>query len=178
MRILSAHPELARQHFEGLTPLLIAACFSSMPGQEALVTALLDRGADVNMDHCVGRPLSVAAGRGNVGVCRLLLDCGADIDMQGGEEGLSALMVACMNAHADCAKLLLDRGADLNLTSSHAEQPQLKSALSLAVVSVSAPCPGLRHASISSSHSGPTSNFFWVQKPAFRLPAWKTSPWL
>ena len=140
MRILSAHPELARQHFEGLTPLLIAACFSSMPGQEAVVTALLDRGADVNMGHCVGHPLSVAAGRGNVGVCRLLLDCGADIDMRGGEEGLSALMEACKNAHMDCVKLLLDRGAALNQTSSHADQPQLKSALSLAVVSGSAPC--------------------------------------
>jgi len=47
---------------------------------------------------------------------KLLLDAGANVNAQGKDCGLTALMVAAMHGNVELAKTLLDHGADVKLT--------------------------------------------------------------
>jgi ankyrin repeat protein len=51
-------------------------------------------------------------------VVRLLLDKGADINVQGGDYG-NALQAASANGHEMIVRLLLDKGADINAQGGH-----------------------------------------------------------
>ncbi|KAJ4379967.1 hypothetical protein N0V86_004273 [Didymella sp. IMI 355093] len=58
--------------------------------------------------------LYLAAEKGNEAMVRVLLDNGADVNMQDGRYG-TAILIASARGHKEVAKLLLDRGADINL---------------------------------------------------------------
>ena len=60
-------------------------------------------------------PLSLAASGGYVGIIKLLLSHGAEINSRTGSKlGISPLMLASMNGHTAAVKLLLDMGSDIN----------------------------------------------------------------
>ena len=60
-------------------------------------------------------PLHWAAINAHMGVCRLLLDRGADVDPVGGELRATPLQWAARNGHLYVIHLLLSRGADPNI---------------------------------------------------------------
>jgi len=49
---------------------------------------------------------------GQWGRVQALLEAGTDVD-SADVNGLTALMIACIQGHAECARLLLEAGADL-----------------------------------------------------------------
>ena len=83
-------------------------------GSMAMVSLLLERGADINLDGRYGTPLVMAVTGGNVDIVSLLLDRGADINTVGRRYG-TALTVAVRVRSVTIVSLLLDRGADINL---------------------------------------------------------------
>lgn len=98
-------------------PPLHWAVNSEVEGSTAVVVRLLAAGADV---HGVGMngwaPLHVAAGRGRVEKCRLLLDAGAEVDRPATiDDHRTPLMEAAAAGHPEVVRLLLDRGADASL---------------------------------------------------------------
>jgi ankyrin repeat protein len=60
-------------------------------------------------------PLHWACINAHVGVCRWLLDSGADVDAVGGDLKATPLMWAARNGHLYVVHLLLSRGADPNI---------------------------------------------------------------
>ena len=91
----------------GLSP-LHRACWDD---NYNTVKWLLDHQADVNIaltyETC-GTPLFFAADRGELNICRLLVENGADIKAQG------PLQTASQGGHSDVVKFLLDSGASID----------------------------------------------------------------
>ena len=81
-----------------------------------MVELLIAKGA--NFEHrnvSDYTPLSLAASGGYVGIIKLLLSHGAEINSRTGSKlGISPLMLASMNGHTAAVKLLLDMGSDIN----------------------------------------------------------------
>jgi Zn-dependent protease len=95
-------------NFIGQSPLIAAAGL----GHRAIVTALLDSGADPDLVDWDGRAaLAAAAASGELEVMEALLESGADVNAQTWR-GETPLMVAALNGHTEVARLLLDSGAD------------------------------------------------------------------
>ncbi|KAF8330209.1 ankyrin repeat-containing domain protein [Amanita rubescens] len=94
----------------------IAVEVASLNGYIAIVRFLLDKGADVNVQH--GRyssnALQSASSNGYTDIVKLLLDKGADVNAQGGFLYSNALEGASFNGYTEVVKLLLDNGADVN----------------------------------------------------------------
>jgi ankyrin repeat protein len=79
-------------------------------GDVAAVTALLDRGADVNAKFRYGTTaLFKAAERGHVAVVKLLLDRGADVNVKDTFYGSTAMSWALQNNHLDVVRAMLDK---------------------------------------------------------------------
>ncbi len=81
---------------------------------------LLANNWDVNEEHCyndrdehVYTPLGVAAARGAIQLCKLLLRKGAEVNPAGA--GVLPLYQACRNGHFEVAKLLVECGAKIRL---------------------------------------------------------------
>lgn len=82
-------------------------------GDVAAVTALLDKGADVNAKFRYGTTaLFKAAERGNAEIAKVLLDHGADVDVKDTFYHASAMSWALDNNHYDVVRLLLQKGAE------------------------------------------------------------------
>ncbi|KJK86072.1 hypothetical protein H633G_10085 [Metarhizium anisopliae BRIP 53284] len=77
---------------------------------------ILRNGSKINQsDEHGANALYRASQRGHAEVVRILLDSGADINVQGGEYGYgNALQVASLEGHATVVQVLLDEGADIN----------------------------------------------------------------
>lgn len=77
-------------------------------GDAAAVTALLDKGANVNTKYRYGMTLLFkAAERGHVEVTRVLLARGIDVTVKDSFYGATALSWALQNEHNDVVKLIL-----------------------------------------------------------------------
>jgi ankyrin repeat protein len=116
---------------EGRTALLIAA---HRPSSTAVVRMLMSKGADPHVrDALGGSALMMAAETGNVELMRLLVDNGADVNaaaaalygfprfgrvpeglanLPAGATGLTPLIIAAENGHAEAVRYLLAKGAD------------------------------------------------------------------
>ena len=83
-------------------------------------TSLEDRAAAASGSTA----LIMAARAGSVGVLRVLIDLGANVDAVT-DEGATALMVASQNGHSECVRLLIEARADVNArTQVHAKSLQ------------------------------------------------------
>lgn len=79
-------------------------------GDAAAVTALLDKGADVNAKFRYGATaLFKAAERGNVEVVKILLARGADVTVKDTFYGATAMTWALDNGHVEIVKELLEK---------------------------------------------------------------------
>lgn len=93
-----------------VTALHSAVASDAAPVDLAIVEALLDAGAPVNVPHLGGgTPLHTAAFTGDAAVARLLLARGAD-PMARTDDGKTAVDVARERGHEDLARLLEERG--------------------------------------------------------------------
>ena len=82
-------------------------------GDAAAVTALLDKGADVNAKFRYGTTaLFKAAERGNAEVTKVLLARGAEVNLKDTFYGATAMSWALQNDHLDVVRLLLEKGAE------------------------------------------------------------------
>jgi len=82
-------------------------------GDATAVTALLDKGADVNAKFRYGTTaLFKAAERGNLEVVKVLLARGADVAVKDTFYGATAMTWALDNEHLDVVRALLEKSAD------------------------------------------------------------------
>jgi len=82
-------------------------------GDVAAVTALLDKGVNVNAKTRYGATaLSYACDKGNLEVVKLLIDRGADVNSRDTFYGEVPLGWALSKGHIEIIKLLLDKGAN------------------------------------------------------------------
>ena len=128
----------AREEWGGQTALMWAAAQS----QPEMIRVLTKAGARVNERSTVrdwqrrvtaeGRPkdmyrggltpLLFAAREGCIPCVKVLLDAGADIDLDD-PDGTTALIMALLNRHWDTAKFLIEAGADVNLWDLYGQTP-------------------------------------------------------
>ena len=95
----------------GFTPLTIAA----IRDERDIVRYLLSKGVNVNKEHKDGGTAAfLAAELGNLEVLKLLQAQGANLDVVGTVNQVSALGVAAQNGHSDVVKYLISEGVDLN----------------------------------------------------------------
>ena len=81
-------------------------------GDAAAVTALLDKGADVNAKFRYGATaLFKAAERGHVEVAKILLARGADVKVKDTFYGATAMTWALQNDHIEVVRLILEKDA-------------------------------------------------------------------
>jgi ankyrin repeat protein len=78
-------------------------------GRPAVLQAMLEQGADPNVEALMGRPVSVAARRGDLESVRLLLDAGADPNVSG--RTTTVFSEALEGDHTEVVLLLLQHGA-------------------------------------------------------------------
>ena len=93
-------------------------CLSSSYGLYHICDKLLERGADVNSSayshDSVGQgPLIRAANAGFVEIVRLLIDNGAELEVNSSGRGRTSLHHAAIQGHRNVVELLLSRGAYL-----------------------------------------------------------------
>ena len=82
-------------------------------GDAAAVTALLDKGADVNAKFRYGTTvLFKAAERGNADVTKVLLARGANVNVKDTFYRATAMSWALENGHLEVVRLLLEKGAE------------------------------------------------------------------
>ena len=82
-------------------------------GNAAAVTALLDKGADVNAKYRYGMTaLFKAAERGHADVVKVLLDRGVDVKVKDTFYGATAMTWALDNHHTAVVRLILQKSPD------------------------------------------------------------------
>jgi hypothetical protein len=105
-----------------------AMIIAAQEGQETVVRALLEAGADVNKTLDKGAtPLYIAAQNGLEAVVRALMEAGADVN-KAMDNGGTPLNVAAQNGHAAIVRALIDLGADFNNATDNGGTPPLKRA--------------------------------------------------
>ena len=109
----------------GITPLYRA----SYGGKIEIVRALIEAGADVNIERDINRgtPLHIACFRGHLDIVRALIEAGADVNVASDTQNDTPLQIASFNGHIDLVRALIAAGADIN-----AVGPNNITALSLA----------------------------------------------
>ena len=80
---------------------LIAACDS---GHERIVRLLLEKGADIDADTCMGNAVEAAARQGENNIVKMLLDKGAVVDG-------TAMLIPAYCDRENVVKMLVAKGA-------------------------------------------------------------------
>lgn len=78
------------------------------------VKRLINQGVELNFSYDT-TPLALAASLGNLEIVQLLIEGGANINLQMEDEGDTALMVASLYGHYEVVKRLVEAGADVNI---------------------------------------------------------------
>jgi len=101
----------ARENWKGQTALMWAAAENNA----AAIRVLADAGADINAttDGGTFTPFLFAVRGGLIDAAGELIEAGADVN-QSLDDGMSALILAILNAHYEMAAFLVDQGADPN----------------------------------------------------------------
>ena len=101
-------PDSAGRPYAGLTALGIAAGFNADPR----VTRLLLARHMASPDGAPGQrtPLMSAASSGRADVCQMLIEAGADLNLQN-KYGFTALHIACTRGELEVAQALVEAGA-------------------------------------------------------------------
>jgi ankyrin repeat protein len=107
--ILKKHPELINQAVYGDSE--SALHFFSVENRSDVITWLIARGANPNGIASDSFPLHEAAQLGNIEICRLLVEAGADPNLQD-FVGETSLHKAASHAYVEIIELLLDFEAD------------------------------------------------------------------
>ena len=85
-----------------------ALCVAAEHGQEVVVQALFNLGADFNKATDDGwTPLGIAAHKGHQAVVRALIEAGADIN-KATDDGATPLFIAAKNGHEAIVQILRD----------------------------------------------------------------------
>jgi len=106
--------------------------YAAQAGHADCVAELLQRGASVDANDCVGNtPLIWAAQAGKLAAMHVLIQHGAHVDYHN-RNGMTALMRAAQNAHVACVTLLLNSGADPTLARKNPENGVLMTAEAMA----------------------------------------------
>ncbi len=82
-----------------------------------LVSDLIVLGANLDWqdeENYNWTPLHVAAGYGRVEIARMLIDAGANVNVQDAD-GLTPLHVAALNGRVEIVRMLIDAGANVNV---------------------------------------------------------------
>jgi len=83
-------------------------------GKVRAVKSWLEKGADVNVADSNGNfPLHLAAEKGFRGVCKVLLDAGANVNQKNAADGWTAVHLASIEGHTDVLRMLLAHNANL-----------------------------------------------------------------
>lgn len=113
---MAAGADISASRPNGMTPLLQAVTCH----QEAMVRMLLQLGAVPSDDDT--NPLAMAALIGSVGITRLLLDYGTNVNTLD-ECHRTPLSYAAEIGHLTCIRMLIDAGADVNMVDERENPP-------------------------------------------------------
>ena len=84
-------------------------------GDISTVTAMLDKGADINARNVWGHTtLMSAVWSGHTAMVQMLIDKGADVNAKHLHKGATALSYANKKVHTDIMRILLDSGGTAN----------------------------------------------------------------
>ena len=98
----------------GITPVLVSASHS---GSIEMTTLLLEKGADVNkLDKAGISPLAEAAECGHTALAKLLIEAGADLEVAGTQDGMTALLLASQAGYDEFVQLLIAGKAAIGKT--------------------------------------------------------------
>ena len=98
----------------GITPVLVSASHS---GSIEMTTLLLEKGADVNkLDKAGISPLAEAAECGHTALAKLLIEAGADLEVAGTQDGMTALLLASQAGYDEFVQLLIAGKAEIGKT--------------------------------------------------------------
>ncbi len=104
--LLSSDSDLEQRDSDGRTPLMIA----TLSGNRDLVSHFISRGGDLNaVDNVRNTALMMAQ---DTEITRLLLEAGANVDVENGEQ-VTALLFMAVEGLTDNVALLLDYGANI-----------------------------------------------------------------
>ena len=94
--------------------------FGAVSSHASIVRILLNKGADVSIVGDDGfTALHLAVQTGNLAVSTLLVEAGADVNLQArNSNGGTALLMSAQKGHLEVMKMLIDAGADLRATTS------------------------------------------------------------
>ncbi|XP_050968342.1 KN motif and ankyrin repeat domain-containing protein 4 isoform X1 [Labeo rohita] len=110
--------EVDHQNKAGYTAIMLAALTAAESPEDMEVAQQLLRMGKINAraSQSGQTALMLAVSHGRTMMVQVLLDCGADLNIQD-RDGSTALMCACEHGHTEIAKILLDRPeCDISLT--------------------------------------------------------------
>ncbi|MFT3684497.1 MAG: ankyrin repeat domain-containing protein [Phycisphaerales bacterium] len=108
--LLSAGARVDAKNSDELQPVHVAAT----RGGNAALTVLLERGAKVDAESPLGRPINCAAAGNKAETVKLLLDRGAEVNAPSQVSKQTPLVSAAAADALEAAALLIARGADVN----------------------------------------------------------------